>query len=64
MRISAIIPALDEEAAIGPCIDSARREGADEVVVADGGSGDATRRIAADRGAPIVAVRPPSAPAR
>jgi rSAM/selenodomain-associated transferase 2 len=53
MRVSAIIPALDEEAEIAAAVASARAAGADEVIVADGGSADATsaraRSASADR---------------
>ncbi len=40
--VSVIIPALNEAGCIGAAIRSARDGGADEVVVADGGSGDGT----------------------
>lgn len=54
-RVSAIIPTLDEEARIAATIDAARAAGVDEVIVADGGSTDATVRIAAARGARVIA---------
>lgn len=46
LRVSVVIPALDEEAALPAAIRSARAAGADEVIVVDGGSADATVRIA------------------
>lgn len=45
--VSAIIPALNEEAAISECLQALRRAGPwVEIIVVDGGSGDATREIA------------------
>jgi len=52
--VSVIIPALDEESRIAAAIDSAFAAGAAEVIVADGGSHDATTRIAAEHGARVV----------
>lgn len=52
--VSAIIPALNEDAGIARCVDAAGRE-ADAVWVADGGSTDRTRAIAADAGAHVLA---------
>ena len=52
--VSVVIPALDEAARIGAAIDSAFAAGAAEVIVADGGSSDATVAIARDRGARII----------
>jgi len=48
VRVSIIIPALNEAERISLAIDRAWRAGADEVVVVDGGSDDATRQIATD----------------
>jgi len=42
MKVSAIIPALNEEAALPATIRAAREAGADEVIVVDGGSADRT----------------------
>src|SRR5688500_10395272 len=53
MIISVVIPALDEEAAIGAAIASVAGE-ADEVIVADGGSRDRTRAVAEAAGARVV----------
>jgi rSAM/selenodomain-associated transferase 2 len=50
--VSVVIPALNEERAIGETLDSlARVRGLGEVIVADGGSSDATVAIAESRGA-------------
>lgn len=57
MRIAVVIPTLNEELRIARAIDSARREGADEIVVADGGSDDRTARIAAERALVVRGVR-------
>jgi len=54
MSVAAVIPALNEEQWIGAAIDAARAAGVDEVIVADGGSSDATLSIAEARGARIV----------
>lgn len=42
LSVSVIIPALDEEESVAAAILSARRSGADEVIVVDGGSADGT----------------------
>lgn len=52
--VSVIIPALNEAARIGEAIDSAFAAGAAEVLVADGGSADATRDVAVAHGARLV----------
>lgn len=54
MSVAAVIPALNEEEWIGRSIDAARAAGVDEVIVADGGSTDATISIAEDRGARVI----------
>jgi rSAM/selenodomain-associated transferase 2 len=53
-RLSVVIPALNEEAAIHLAIASAQRAGSVEVIVADGGSGDRTVAIAQAQGAVVV----------
>ncbi len=53
MKISAAIIALDEERNIARCLDSLAGV-ADEVVVLDSGSRDATERICLERGAVVV----------
>lgn len=52
--IGAVIPALDEERAIGRVLD-ALPDWVDEVIVVDNGSRDATAAIARGRGARVVA---------
>ncbi len=46
MKVSVVIPALNEEASLPATIRSARDAGAGEVIVVDGGSEDRTREIA------------------
>lgn len=53
-RIGVVIPALDEEAAIGLVVDAVPNW-VDEVVVVDNGSADATAAIARAHGARVVA---------
>ncbi len=47
MRISVVIPALNEEACLAGTLRGLAAEGPHEVLVVDGGSSDGTRRIAA-----------------
>ncbi len=55
MRYSVIIPVINEEENIAACIKSVSRKIPDvEIVVADGGSTDATRYIASRMGATVV----------
>lgn len=54
MRVSVIIPSLNEAERIGLGVDAAFAGGAAEVIVADGGSRDATIDIARDRGATVI----------
>lgn len=54
MKLSIIIPALNEAANIERCVESAWIAGASEVIVADGGSIDATPLIAARSRAQVV----------
>lgn len=54
MKISIIIPALEEAALIGGTVRHARAAGAGEVIVVDGGSADDTAGIAAREGAHVV----------
>lgn len=51
-----VIPALNEETAIGLLLE--HLSGVDEVVVADGGSADATVRVARDGGARVIVSEP------
>ena len=61
-HLSVVIPTLDAAAALPGCLATlapARRAGlVDQVVVADGGSGDATRTLARQAGAVVVASPP------
>jgi len=57
-RISVIIPAINEVTSIRHAVDSAWQAGADEVIVADGGSSDGTQDIAAEIGARVVSSDP------
>ncbi len=54
MALAVIVPTLDEEANLPACLDTAARGRPDELVVVDGGSRDATRDIAAARGARVI----------
>jgi len=55
MRISIIVPALNEAAGIGETLDALKRLAGDkEIVVVDGGSTDGTPQIAATLGARVV----------
>ena len=54
LRLSVVIPTLDEAGAVAGAIRSALAAGATEVIVADGGSRDGTVGIAAAQGASIV----------
>lgn len=46
LRVSVVIPALNERGRLSGAIRAAREAGADEVIVVDGGSADGTERIA------------------
>ncbi len=56
MRVSVVIPTLNAAATLPVTLRSLA--GVDDVVVADGGSVDATRRIAADHGARVMTLPP------
>jgi glycosyltransferase involved in cell wall biosynthesis len=53
-EVTAIIPCLDEEEAIGPCVAAVRDQGVGEVIVVDGGSKDRTAERAAAAGARVI----------
>ena len=53
MRVVVLLPAYNEEAVIGPVIESAKAH-ADEVVVIDDGSSDGSARIAREHGAIVL----------
>ncbi len=52
--VCAIIPCLDEEEAIGPCVAAIRAQGIANIVVVDGGSRDATVAVARAAGARVL----------
>lgn len=56
--VSVIIAALNEEPWIAASVRSAIAAGADEVIVADGGSSDATAPLAAEAGARVIVTDP------
>jgi rSAM/selenodomain-associated transferase 2 len=59
LRLSVVIPALEEEAVIGGLLEYlSGLSGVDEIVVADGGSTDATVRISRDKGARLIVSEP------
>ena len=58
VRVSAVIPALDDAGVVGAAVASAIACGVDEVIVVDGGSRDATRDIASAAGARVLEARP------
>src|SRR4029453_6531113 len=49
-----LLPRLDEEQAIGPCVSAVLSHGLREVIVVDGGSGDRTVERAAAAGAKVI----------
>jgi glycosyltransferase involved in cell wall biosynthesis len=53
-RVALIIPALDEEQAIGGTLDALRGLGLEQVIVADNGSTDRTSEVARAHGATVV----------
>ena len=58
IRISVVVPCLNEATRIGAAVDSAWRFGADDVIVVDGGSADSSPAVAAERGAMVVTSPP------
>ena len=54
MPVSVVIATLNEEARVGATIDAAFAAGAAEVIVADGGSSDATIAIAREKNARVL----------
>jgi glycosyltransferase involved in cell wall biosynthesis len=57
--VSAVIPCLDEEVAIGPCVVAVLAHGVGEVIVVDGGSADSTVERASGAGARVIIERRP-----
>ncbi len=62
MSVSVVIPTLNEERNIGPLTAELLRQGAREVIVADGGSLDRTAETAQSAGATVVAGPPGRGP--
>lgn len=54
MKLSVIIPALNEEANIERCIDSVKKLNPAEILVVDGGSSDRTKEIALSKGVMVI----------
>src|SRR5215831_14641043 len=54
-RVAVVIPTLNEEAAIGGVVRALPRDWVSHVIVADGGSTDATAANAREAGAEVVA---------
>lgn len=53
VELAVVIPTLDEEHAIGPCLDSVGGHEGVEAIVVDGGSEDRTRERAREKGARV-----------
>lgn len=56
VKVSLVIPALDEESAIGALLDGVDRRLVDTILVGDNGSRDGTAEVARRRGATVVHV--------
>ena len=54
IRVSVVIPALDDSGCVGAAVASAIAGGVDEVIVVDGGSRDITRDVASAAGARVL----------
>jgi glycosyltransferase involved in cell wall biosynthesis len=54
VRVSVVIPALNEEEPIGDVVRAIPRESANEVIVVDNGSTDATAEVAREAGACVI----------
>ncbi len=54
MRVTIVIPTLNEEESIGEVVEGFKRLGYDDVLVIDGNSTDRTREIASSKGAEVV----------
>jgi glycosyltransferase involved in cell wall biosynthesis len=57
MRVTAVIPVMNEAAAIGRVLAEIPAGAVDEVIVVDGGSSDGTREVARAAGATVLAQR-------
>lgn len=58
MRISIVVPVLNEERTIGSTIEALSQLKPDEIIVVDGGSTDQTRKMVARRGAMLTSSPP------
>lgn len=58
LKISAIIPTLNEQSTIRRAIESANRAGCDEIIVVDGGSADGTAVIASGDSCTVIESSP------
>lgn len=54
VRLSAIVPTLDEARTLAPCLAALKRSGVDEIVVVDGGSVDRTVNVAREHDCAVV----------
>lgn len=54
MKISIVIPTIDEAAVVGQAVESAQQAGASEIIIVDGGSHDATCQVAEQLGACVI----------
>lgn len=59
LHVSVVIPARNEEAAIGLVLDEIPRELIDEIIVVDNGSSDRTAHVAREHGATVVRLPTP-----
>lgn len=62
MRVSVIVPVLNEASTIAPFLDMASQLGAHEIIVCDGGSSDETQAIASAAGATVISSKPGRGP--
>jgi dolichol-phosphate mannosyltransferase len=54
MRVTIVIPTLNEEGSIGEVVEGFRKLGYDDILVIDGNSTDRTREIAKEKGARVI----------
>lgn len=58
VRVSVVVPVINEESCLRECLESARSAGAFEIIVVDGGSSDATKQIATSLGCTVLETEP------